>query len=175
MHIFASQVLPKEMTATQSNDDTGSGTNGATSNSATITANDFLQLLVTEMKNQDPTTQTDPNEYIDQLVQVNSLEQLIQINQDLGADSTTGAATGDTAAAPASGTAPTVAAATTGNLSAGPRSSAAVRVMSALGGDVGPASPLPASDAAATTGNSFDAIVAAMRSRAAAQPTNPAR
>ena len=48
-----------------------------------ITANDFLTLLVTEMKNQDPTAQTDPNEYINQLVQVNSLEQLIEINQNL--------------------------------------------------------------------------------------------
>jgi len=50
---------------------------------ANITANDFLTLLVTEMKNQDPTSQTDPNEYINQLVQVNSLQQLIQINQNL--------------------------------------------------------------------------------------------
>jgi len=50
---------------------------------STISANDFLTLLVTEMKNQDPTAQTDPNEYINQLVQVNSLEQLIQINQTL--------------------------------------------------------------------------------------------
>ncbi len=55
--------------------------------SATVTANDFLQLLVTEMKNQDPTANTDPNEYINQLVQVNSLEQLVQINQDLGGSS----------------------------------------------------------------------------------------
>ncbi len=50
---------------------------------AGITANDFLTLLVTEMKNQDPTAQTDPNEYINQLVQVNSLQQLIEINQNL--------------------------------------------------------------------------------------------
>jgi flagellar basal-body rod modification protein FlgD len=40
-------------------------------------------LLVTEMQNQDPTADTDPNEYINQLVQVNSLEQLIDINQTL--------------------------------------------------------------------------------------------
>jgi len=46
-----------------------------------------LTLLVTEMQNQDPTADTDPNEYIDQLVQVNSLEQLISINQTLTADS----------------------------------------------------------------------------------------
>ena len=60
-------------------------TNGASSSgsSATISANDFLTLLVTEMQNQDPTADTDPNEYINQLVQVNSLEQLIDINQTL--------------------------------------------------------------------------------------------
>src|SRR5271169_4933892 len=52
---------------------------------ATISANDFLTLLVTEMQNQDPTADTDPNEYINQLVQVNSLEQLIDINQNLSA------------------------------------------------------------------------------------------
>lgn len=61
----------------------GSGSNSSDSGSATISANDFLTLLVTEMQNQDPTDQTDPNEYIDQLVQVNSLEQLIDINQNL--------------------------------------------------------------------------------------------
>ena len=66
-----------------------SGSSGSTdstdtsSSSATISANDFLTLLVTEMKNQDPTANTDPNEYINQLVQVNSLEQLIGINQTL--------------------------------------------------------------------------------------------
>lgn len=67
-----------------------SGTSGSastnsssSSDSATISANDFLTLLVTEMQNQDPTADTDPNEYIDQLVQVNSLEQLIDINQTL--------------------------------------------------------------------------------------------
>ena len=50
----------------------------------TITSNDFLTLLVTEMKNQDPTQPTDPNAYIQQLVGVNSLQQLIGINQELG-------------------------------------------------------------------------------------------
>lgn len=59
------------------------GTNSGSSGSATISANDFLTLLVTEMQNQDPTAQTDPNEYINQLVNVNSLEQLIDINQTL--------------------------------------------------------------------------------------------
>jgi flagellar basal-body rod modification protein FlgD len=75
--------------------DSSSGTNGTSGSSSsdtgdtTITANDFLTLLVAEMKNQDPTADTDPNAYIDQLVQVNSLQQLIQINQDLGSSSST--------------------------------------------------------------------------------------
>jgi flagellar basal-body rod modification protein FlgD len=65
------------MSGTQSTSG-GSGDDGST-----VSANDFLTLLVTEMKNQDPTANTDPNEYINQLVQVNSLEQLISINQNL--------------------------------------------------------------------------------------------
>ena len=48
-----------------------------------ISSNDFLTLLVTEMKNQDPTQPTDPNAYIQQFVGVNSLQQLISINQAL--------------------------------------------------------------------------------------------
>jgi flagellar basal-body rod modification protein FlgD len=71
-------------TSTAANATTSSSS--ATSSSATISANDFLTLLVTEMKNQDPTADTDPNEYINQLVNVNSLEQLISINQTLTTD-----------------------------------------------------------------------------------------
>jgi flagellar basal-body rod modification protein FlgD len=69
---------------------TGSSTStSSTSSTATdITSQDFLTLLVTEMQNQDPTQPTDPNEYIQQLVGVNSLQQLISINQELGAGST---------------------------------------------------------------------------------------
>lgn len=64
---------------------TGSSTTPADSSDSgsTISANDFLTLLVTEMQNQDPTADVDPNAYIDQLVQINSLEQLISINQNL--------------------------------------------------------------------------------------------
>ena len=63
-----------------------SSSSSSSSSTATISANDFLTLLVTEMQNQDPTADTDPNEYINQLVNVNSLEQLISINQTLTTD-----------------------------------------------------------------------------------------
>ena len=73
-----------------------SSSSSTSSSASTISANDFLTLLVTEMKNQDPTADTDPNEYINQLVNVNSLEQLISINQTLSTDlgSTTASASG---------------------------------------------------------------------------------
>ena len=64
-----------------------------------ISSNDFLTLLVTEMKNQDPTQPTDPNAYIQQLVGVNSLQQLISINQDLSSTSTTSTPTANGGAA----------------------------------------------------------------------------
>lgn len=81
----ASAALKKQaaVKAQDSSSDTGN-TSGSTSaaGSAEITANDFLSLLVTEIQNQDPTTQTDPMQYITQLCDVNSLEQLVQINQN---------------------------------------------------------------------------------------------
>lgn len=70
--------------STQATSGSSAGQTGsADGNTATIAANDFLTLLVTEMKNQDPTASTDPNEYVNQLVQVNSLQQLISINETL--------------------------------------------------------------------------------------------
>jgi flagellar basal-body rod modification protein FlgD len=53
---------------------TDNSNSSSTNDAATISSNDFLTLLVTEMQNQDPTATTDPNEYINQLVNVNSLE-----------------------------------------------------------------------------------------------------
>lgn len=98
-----------------------SGSSSASDSDAGISANDFLTLLVTEMQNQDPTADVDPNEYIDQLVQINSLEQLISINQNLAtvldAASSTPPSSG--------GAAPGVAAA--GAPQAGVRSSSAVQ------------------------------------------------
>lgn len=82
---------------------TGSAGSNNSSNpdtsTATITANDFLQLLVTELQNQDPTADTDPNEYVDQLVQVNSLQQLIQIDTNTTSPSSSGSGSGGSSSA----------------------------------------------------------------------------
>ncbi len=70
----------------------------STADASNITSNDFLTLLVSELKNQDPTQPADPNAYISQLVGVNSLQQLIQINQGLTSVETSGSSS--TLAAP---------------------------------------------------------------------------
>jgi flagellar basal-body rod modification protein FlgD len=117
-------------------------------NTASIAANDFLTLLVTEMKNQDPTATTDPNEYVNQLVQVNSLQQLISINETLkgslstapkadGAASTGGVADVSIAAKSADASTishPEVTRAAGGNLGLQLKDSGAPRVATALGG-----------------------------------------
>lgn len=157
---FAAEAFPTTRADSASSPSASSNTS-----SATVTANDFLQLLVTEMRNQDPTANTDPNAYINQLVQINSLQQLVQINEDLGggssASSTSAAAhaanaraatdvaagsTGQNAGAPG---------AQTGNLALPDTSAAATRVAQALQfpsathPDLQPLAPIPARPAAA--------------------------
>lgn len=95
----ASALAPRkasQATAKDSSDGTTSSgsTTDATTGEATITSSDFLTLLVSELKNQDPTQPTDPDAYIQQLVGVNSLQQLISINQDLTPTTSFAAATG---------------------------------------------------------------------------------
>lgn len=43
----------------------------------------FLQLLIAQMKNQDPTNPTDSSEYMSQLAQISSVEQAVQTNTKL--------------------------------------------------------------------------------------------
>jgi len=140
---LAAMTAAQPVRAADTSGDSGSSGSSSGTSAATITANDFLQLLVTELQNQDPTANTDPNEYIDQLVQVNSLEQLIQINQNTTPSSTT-TGTGDVAGAPATAasfsgspvTGPAQAnsaAAGPGNLSVPANNGASSRIADALG------------------------------------------
>ncbi len=86
---IASALIPKKHTAVSPAKamDANAGSTAASSSAASgdITSTDFLTLLVSELKNQDPTAPTDPNAYITQLVGVNSLQQLISINSGLTA------------------------------------------------------------------------------------------
>lgn len=48
-----------------------------------IDYNGFLQLLIAQMRNQDPTNPTDSTEYMSQLAQLSTVEQAVQSNKKL--------------------------------------------------------------------------------------------
>ena len=85
-HTVAGALAPRSSSSALRSS-AAAATTGTTTTSADdasdITSSDFLTLLVSELQNQDPTQPTDPNEYITQLAQVNSLEQLISINSGI--------------------------------------------------------------------------------------------
>lgn len=43
----------------------------------------FLQLLITQLKNQDPTNPADPTQFVSQLASFSSLEQMTQLNTNM--------------------------------------------------------------------------------------------
>jgi flagellar basal-body rod modification protein FlgD len=61
----------------------GSTSTSATSAASKIDYNMFLQLLIAEMKNQDPTNPTDTSQYMSQFAQFSQVEQAIQTNSKL--------------------------------------------------------------------------------------------
>ncbi|WP_193345344.1 flagellar hook assembly protein FlgD [Beijerinckia indica] len=67
--------------STASSAASSSGTNA--SPPATVDYSSFLQLLVAELKNQDPTSPTDPTQYMSQLASFSSVEQQVQTNSKL--------------------------------------------------------------------------------------------
>jgi flagellar basal-body rod modification protein FlgD len=61
-----------------------SATTASTSNSS-VTKNMFLQLLVAQIKNQDPMSPSDGVQFLTQLAQFQQLEQSMNMGQDLSA------------------------------------------------------------------------------------------
>jgi flagellar basal-body rod modification protein FlgD len=55
---------------------------GATSNNL-VSEQAFLQLLITQLKNQDPTNPADPTQFVSQLASFSSLEQQTQLNTQM--------------------------------------------------------------------------------------------
>lgn len=69
-----------QVNAISNNSNDGSTNSGLNVGGATLDTT-FLQLLTTQLKNQDPISPMDPNQFLGQLVQLNSLDQLIAIRQ----------------------------------------------------------------------------------------------
>lgn len=88
-------------TSTTSGASSSSSANSTSSasNPGELSSTDFMDLLVAQLQNQDPTNPVDPTTFVDQLVDFNSLEQLIDINQDLSSGSSASTSNGNTSAA----------------------------------------------------------------------------
>ncbi len=70
------EVTPLSTTATQP-------VQSESNSAASLDYDTFLQLFISELKNQDPLDPTDASEYTAQLAQFSSVEQAIQTNQKL--------------------------------------------------------------------------------------------
>ncbi|RYC30496.1 flagellar hook assembly protein FlgD [Lichenibacterium minor] len=78
-----SSTTPSTASATSTSTSTSVTTTASTAAAATINFNSFLQLMIAEMKNQDPTNPTDPSQYLAQISQMSSVQQGILTNTKL--------------------------------------------------------------------------------------------
>src|SRR5271170_6328402 len=156
---FKQSLQPAHSAAAGPADTTTGSTSTSDSDSVTITANDFLQLLVAEMKNQDPTADQDPNAYIDQLVQVNSLQQLIAINQDLSGLGTSSGSSGAGSSTSATGS-------STASAAGGPTTAASAGATATMG-------HRPSQHASRELGTAAGTPAASVATALAPRPTQP--
>ena len=90
---MASPISP--ITSQTTTGTTGSGTSSSSSLDSGVNEQVFLQLLVAQLKNQDPMNPTDSTQFVSQLAQFSELEQVIGIRGDIETQmSSTTAATG---------------------------------------------------------------------------------
>jgi hypothetical protein len=98
----ASLVASESAAASQAGGtaDSGSVTNAAISSTDTLGNEDtFLQLLVAQIKNQDPTQPVDSSTFLSQLAEFSQLEQLMGIRQDVSELDPTSASSTSTSSA----------------------------------------------------------------------------
>lgn len=103
---FAASTAPVSSSTASSS--AASAASAAAASSSAPTESMFLQLLVAQMKYQDPTSPQDPTQFVGELAQFSQLEQTIGIKtdtdtiaQDMSSSSTPGATTPTTPATPA--------------------------------------------------------------------------
>ena len=85
------QVTSTTPTTNNTTSTTNTTTATTAANQNTVDYNTFLQLLVTELQNQDPTSPTDPTQYLSQLASFSAVGQSVQTNAKLDTMLTTSA------------------------------------------------------------------------------------
>lgn len=82
-----SGISQNDPTTSSSSSDSTSGSSSTTTGtgSSTVTKNMFLQLLVAQIKNQDPLNPADGTQFLTQLAQFQQLEQSMNVGTDVTA------------------------------------------------------------------------------------------
>jgi flagellar basal-body rod modification protein FlgD len=75
--------MDMEVNSVNANRSASETTTSSTKSAGMIDYNGFLQLLIAQMRNQDPTNPTDSTEYMSQLAQLSTVEQAVQTNAKL--------------------------------------------------------------------------------------------
>jgi flagellar basal-body rod modification protein FlgD len=136
--VAASSAAASGTTGTNSSSGSGSsGTSSPTTPTNTLNGDSFITLLTAQLQAQDPFNPVDPTTFMNELVQFNSLQQLIDINTQLTSLSSSGASGSGTAnrsAAAASAAAQVAAGAA--NISSGAAGTAAPANDPAMGASV---------------------------------------
>lgn len=69
--------------SSSSNNNVTNALAAATGNNQFVSQNTFLTLLITQLENQDPMNPQDSSQFVAQLAQFSSLEQMTQVNQEM--------------------------------------------------------------------------------------------
>jgi flagellar basal-body rod modification protein FlgD len=76
-------MSPTTGSTTPTQNNSSSGSSSSSSSSTDITKNEFLQLLVAQLQNQDPLSPADGTQFLTQLAQFQQLEQSMNTGQDV--------------------------------------------------------------------------------------------
>jgi flagellar basal-body rod modification protein FlgD len=81
----ATNVPEKHPAAASNSDNSNNSSSSSTPTDSLVTEQTFLKLLVAQLRNQDPEQPQDGIQFVAQLAQFSSLEQQVQMRQDLDA------------------------------------------------------------------------------------------
>lgn len=86
---YAASTIPAAQDATSGTSTSSTSSSGSTSSSSTASSTaqadtqEFITILSAELQSQDPTQPLDPTTFVTQLAQFSSLDELINIRQDI--------------------------------------------------------------------------------------------
>lgn len=113
VHSNAIPMAATSSKATNSSSSTSSSSSAAGSSNTQLTQADFLQLIATQLQAQDPTNPLDPSQFMGQLVQFSTLDQVTGIYNILSQGAAASSTTASSSASTGSSTSPSTSPSTT--------------------------------------------------------------